>query len=187
MASLYLPMEWGNTVRGRDAPLHTNRLYLLQWPALLTNFLTSRFVDWLKEWIHEWSRQIMRTFTVRDPVPKKKWESIRPERMAIYLLFSQATFCRKGGNWLQLVLFKETLTFKILLPFLVVPFPLPPPYGHKLFSSWKHSCLTETLYTKINNNKTQRNQANSDKAALCFSFIQLGTYILGFACWVLRS
>lgn len=29
----------------------------------------------------------------------------------------------------------------------------------------------------MNNNKTQRNQGSSDKDALCFSFIQLGTYI----------
>lgn len=51
----------------------------------------------------------------------------------------------------------------------------PCPLGHKLFSSWKHSCLTETLHKKINNKMTQRNQGSCDKTAWCFSFIQLGT------------
>ena len=69
---------------------------------------------------------------------------------------------------------KKSWLFRFSAPFLNGNF-FPCPLGHKLFSSWKHSCLTETLHKKINNKKTQRNQGSCDKTAWCFSFIQLGT------------
>ena len=69
---------------------------------------------------------------------------------------------------------KKSWLFRFSAPFLNGNF-FPCPLGHKLFSSWKHSCLTETLHKKINNKKTQRNQGSCDKTAWCFFFIQLGT------------
>lgn len=87
-------------------------------PKPQINFLTNGFLDWLKGEMNDWSHQTLRKFVARDPVPKKKWEIIRAERMAIYLLFSQARFYRKDGNWLQLTVFKEILTFNFSAPFL---------------------------------------------------------------------
>lgn len=81
--------------------LHTNRncsfaMARVRKPQI--KLLINRFLDLLKGGINEWSHQTLRKFVVHYPVPEKKWEIIRPERMAIYLLFSQARCCRKDGN-----------------------------------------------------------------------------------------
>lgn len=118
IASLLFPAKWGNRCRGRDVPLPANREIIAsamaRAPKSPINLLSNRLMDLFKEWTNECSHWIPGKFVVHDPVPKKKWVIIRPERMAIYLLFSQARFCRKDENWLRLMLLKEILIFKIL-------------------------------------------------------------------------
>ena len=116
--SLLFPIKWGNRVRSRAVSLHINREIIAsavnRAPKSLINFPTNKCMNLLKEWINEWSLQILRNLLFMTLRQKKKLETIRLERMAIYFLFSQARCCRKYGNWLQLMLFKEILTFQIL-------------------------------------------------------------------------
>lgn len=119
---LLFSIKWGYSLRGRDVLPPTNTkcsFAMARIPKQQINFLTNRFLVLLKGGINEWSHQTLRKFVVHYTVPKKKWEIIRPERMAIYLLYSQARFCRK--RW-QLVpdqcYLKKSWHSKFSTPFL---------------------------------------------------------------------
>lgn len=114
-------------------------------------------------------------FVVHDPVPKKRnWKpSDWREWLSTFYSARQDAVENMETDYSCCYL-KKSWLFRFSAPFLNGNF-FPCPLGHKLFSSWKHSCLTETLHKKINNKKTQRNQGSCDKTAWCFFFIQLGT------------